>query len=107
MNTFYKSLICSGLLAILVSCQPQDKLFVQLNSEDTGVDFTNTITETDSINILENEYIYNGGGVGIADFNKDGLPDLYFSGNMVPNKLYLNQGIFHSQIFLQKQALKH
>ena len=57
MNTFSKYLICSGLLAFFASCQPQDKLFVQLGPEETGIDFINTITETDSINILENEIV--------------------------------------------------
>ena len=54
--------------------------------------FTNTITENDTLNILKEEYIYNGGGVGIGDFNNDGLSDIYFTGNMVDNALYLNQG---------------
>ena len=53
-----------------------------------------TCHETDSFNILSYEYIYNGGGVGIADFNNDQKPDIFFTGNQVPNKLYLNEGNF-------------
>ncbi|WP_018616662.1 FG-GAP repeat domain-containing protein, partial [Segetibacter koreensis] len=67
-------------------------LFKLLPSSQTGVNFTNTIYENDALNILNEAYIYNGGGVGIGDFNNDGLEDIYFSGNMVSNKLYLNKG---------------
>lgn len=59
----------------------------------TGVGFSNTIYESDTINILNQANIYNGGGVGIGDFNKDGLVDIYLAGNMVSNKLYLNKGL--------------
>ncbi|WP_158861115.1 VCBS repeat-containing protein [Lunatibacter salilacus] len=65
-------------------------LFRTLKSSATNLDFTNTITENDSVNILTYEYVYNGGGVGIGDFNNDGYPDVYLSGNMVGNRLYLN-----------------
>ena len=67
-------------------------LFTLLLSSQTGINFTNTIHETNDLNILTEAYIYNGGGVGIGDFNRDGLQDVYFSGNMVSNKLYLNKG---------------
>src|SRR4051812_25477403 len=68
------------------------KLFVLLPPAQTGIHFNNKITESDSLNILNQANIYNGGGVGVADFNKDGLMDIYFAGNMVSNKLYLNKG---------------
>jgi hypothetical protein len=67
-------------------------LFKLLKPSQTGISFNNKLTESDSLNILNQANIYNGGGVGIGDFNKDGLPDIYFSGNMVSNKLYLNKG---------------
>jgi hypothetical protein len=67
-------------------------LFRLLPSSQTGVRFANTITESDSLNILNQANIYNGGGVGIGDFNNDGLPDIYFAGNMVSNRLYINKG---------------
>lgn len=67
-------------------------LFEYLDSSITGIDFENTITETERINFLLYEYLYNGGGVAIGDINNDGLPDIYFSGNMISNRLYLNMG---------------
>lgn len=80
-------------ISILASCnQKEKKLFNSLPSSHTGITFNNLISETDTFNILTDEYIFNGGGVAVADFNNDGLPDLFFTGNQVSNKLYLNQG---------------
>ena len=69
----------------------KDKLFRQLPSSETGITFANRLTETDSLNALTFEYMYNGAGVGVGDFNRDGKQDLYFAGNQVSGKLYLNQ----------------
>lgn len=81
------------ILVFLFSCsKKEDTLFNQLSPEDTGIDFNNLIVESDSFNILTDEYIFNGGGVATGDFNNDGLPDLFFTGNQVPNKLFLNEG---------------
>lgn len=83
---------CLAALLLLCACNNHPTLFKALDDGTTGITFSNTITENDSINILDYEYVYNGSGVGIGDFNKDGLPDVYFSGNMVSNRLYLNKG---------------
>ena len=72
--------------------QKDPTLFELIPSEKSGLDFINTITEREEFNILTEEYIYNGGGIAVADFNNDQLQDLYFTGNQVENKLYLNQG---------------
>ncbi|MCW3081287.1 VCBS repeat-containing protein [Segetibacter sp.] len=69
-------------------------LFRLLPSSRTSINFSNKLTESDSLNILNQANIYNGGGVGIGDFNNDGLVDMYFAGNMVSNKMYLNKGNF-------------
>ncbi len=66
--------------------------FVHLDSAATGITFANQITENDSINVVNFQYCYNGGGVGIGDFDQNGLPDIVFSGNQVSSKIYLNQG---------------
>ncbi len=66
--------------------------FETLSSTKTGIDFYNSITESDSFNFYTYEYIYNGAGVAVGDINNDGLVDIYFSGNQVQDKLYLNKG---------------
>jgi len=65
--------------------------FTKLSPGETKVDFVNRIEENDSLHIFRYEYLYNGNGIGIGDFNNDGLPDLFISGNTVANKLYLNK----------------
>ncbi|QIP17323.1 CRTAC1 family protein [Spirosoma aureum] len=84
-----------GLVGLFGSCTSKEKLFVQRKSSETGITFANRLTENDSVNVLSFEYMYNGAGVGVGDFNKDGLVDVYFAGNQVSSRLYLNQGDFH------------
>ena len=85
-------------LSILFSCSKKtdlpksETLFVELNLQKTGIDFTNQLTETEDFNIIEYLYFYNGGGVAVGDINNDGLLDVYFSSNQLPNKLFLNKG---------------
>ena len=77
---------------LLASCNNNIPLFKEISSEHSGIHFNNKIVENDSINPIDLTNIYNGGGVGIGDFNNDGLQDIYFTGNLVSNKLYLNKG---------------
>jgi hypothetical protein len=91
MNRFRLLCICLPILW-LVACNNKRTLFEQISSSHSGIRFNNQITENDSINPLDIVNIYNGGGVGIGDFNNDDLPDIYFTGNMVSNRLYLNKG---------------
>ena len=67
-------------------------LFKLLTPAQTGVTFANTITTTDSLNVQTDVYVYNGAGVAIGDVDNDGLPDIFFAGNMVSSRLYLNKG---------------
>ncbi len=67
-------------------------IFKKLGSEVSGIQFSNNLVENDSLNYLSYAYLYMGGGVSAGDINNDGLIDLYFTGNMVSNKLYLNKG---------------
>lgn len=82
------------LTAFLFACQKQEKpkRLQLLSPERTAITFENSITENDSINVVNFQYCYNGGGVGIGDFNKDGLPDVLLTGNQVSSELYLNLG---------------
>ncbi len=81
------------IFLLFFSCRESTR-FQLLNSIQTGIDFNNTITETDSFHIMSFEYIYYGAGVGIGDLNNDGLQDLVFAGNQVSSKSYLNLGDF-------------
>ena len=67
-------------------------LFDWLATEATGVDFVNYLKEDQRVNFYRYQYLYNGGGVAIGDVNNDGLNDLYFTGTLMPDRLYLNQG---------------
>jgi len=89
---FACSLFLVFIFLFITSCKKNEPLFRSLPSTETGVHFSNTIVENDSINPIDVTNIYNGGGVGIGDFNNDGLQDIYFTGNLVSNKLYLNKG---------------
>jgi hypothetical protein len=66
-------------------------VFTKLSPKDTRLNFVNKIEENDSLHIFRYEYLYNGNGIGVGDFNNDGAPDLFISGNTVANKLYLNK----------------
>lgn len=68
------------------------KVFSLVSSEKSGLDFKNVLKESDNLNYFTYEYLYNGGGVCVGDINNDELPDLFFTGNMSPNRLYLNRG---------------
>jgi len=79
-------------LLFLFGCSNSDSIFKKLDSSKTGIEFVNKIEETETDNVLNYEYFYNGGGVAAADFNNDGLIDLYFTANQGEDKLYLNKG---------------
>ncbi|PHN08673.1 VCBS repeat-containing protein [Flavilitoribacter nigricans] len=90
-------LIISGTV-ILLGCQRTERpLFEQLPTGTTGISFTNVVDETEELNVMQYEYLYNGAGVGVGDFNGDGLADLYLTANTLENKLYLNRGDFSFQ----------
>ena len=94
------------VLLFVFSCTPsKDTLFKRLPSKLTNINFNNLISESEDFNILTNEYIFNGGGVAVSDFNNDGYPDLFFTGNMVSNQLYINKGNLEFQEITQEANL--
>ncbi|MEM6348528.1 MAG: VCBS repeat-containing protein, partial [Bacteroidota bacterium] len=101
MNRLLPSILLLLFASVIqLSCQTQTAyapmsegpLFETLTVSESGINFLNHIEETDQTNFFTYEYLYNGGGVAVGDVNGDGLPDLYFTGNMVVNRLYLNRG---------------
>ena len=89
--------VCFFFLSSLLSCKNNKTLFKKLSSDQTGIHFNNRIIENDTLNPIDVTNIYNGGGVGVGDFNNDGLQDVYFTGNTVSNKMYINKGAFKFQ----------
>lgn len=84
------------LAGALTGCgsSDQEPLFSHLPSESTGITFRNDIESRPGRNVLNYTYLYNGGGVAAGDVNGNGRTDLFFTANMGPNALYLNQGDF-------------
>jgi hypothetical protein len=106
MRTFIYTCSWIMLVITLFSCNNKtDTLFTEIPSSHSSVEFNNTIKENESYNILTYEYLYNGGGVATGDINNDGLTDIIFTGNMVPNKLYLNKGDFKFQEITGKAGI--
>jgi hypothetical protein len=92
----YKKLFIFHFICLIIygcSVAPENKFHI-ISPDDSGIHFSNTIIPNDTFNVIDFYYIYNGAGVGIGDFNNDGLQDVYFSGNEVANQLYLNKGDF-------------
>jgi len=83
------------LIITLISCSEKEiKLFEEISSYDSGIDFENKLFYKEDFNIFTYRNYYNGGGVVLGDINNDGLLDIYFTSNLNQNKLYLNKGNF-------------
>jgi hypothetical protein len=90
----HSTIILVSVCSLIISCKRHGPLFQLIPSDHSNIHFSNHLVENDTINPFDVPNMYNGGGIGIGDFNNDGLPDIYFTGNQVPCKLYLNKGDF-------------
>ncbi|NBB77147.1 MAG: hypothetical protein GVY02_07190, partial [Bacteroidetes bacterium] len=96
-SSFFRLLLLfTFILLILNGCSGDDPqpLFERLDESQTGITFQNQITVSDTMNSESHAFIYNGAGVASGDVNNDGLVDLFFTGNMVSSRLYINRGNF-------------
>lgn len=89
-----RSLVILSLAAILLNsgCNRSQGTFRKLSPSRSGIKFFNELIENDTLNYTKFPYMYMGGGISIGDINNDGLDDIFFTGNLVPNRLYLNKG---------------
>lgn len=95
------------LLVFACACgdSSTDKLFTKISSSSSNINFKNLLIEDEQFNVLNYPYFYNGGGVAIGDINNDGLVDVFFTGNMVKNRLYLNKGDFEFEDITEKSTV--
>ncbi|MEO1626645.1 MAG: VCBS repeat-containing protein, partial [Bacteroidota bacterium] len=108
MQIVYR-LFVLALLCWLTACQSSSDdrpLFEFVAPAQSGVDFSNDISYRDSLIALSFEYLFNGSGVAVGDINQDGLSDLFFTGNMVPCRLYLNKGNFQFEDITQSAGIE-
>ncbi|MEM1258964.1 MAG: VCBS repeat-containing protein [Bacteroidota bacterium] len=106
--------IWSTILVLILACNEtkekpsettKEPLFSLLTPEESGIDFINYVENQKDFNIFKYRNFYNGGGVAIGDINNDGLPDIYLTGNMEPNKLYLNKGALQFEDITEKAGV--
>ena len=89
-----------------VSVTASGPQFSLLEANQTGLNFKNIVKETESFNYFVYDAVYQGAGVGVGDVNNDGLDDLFFCGNSVPDKLYLNKGKFQFEDISKSAGLE-
>src|SRR5438445_4821204 len=101
----YLALVILFLLSGCTTEKREAPLFKLLSPNETGVKLDNTITTSDSLNVQTDVYIYNGAGVAVGYINTDRLPDIFFAGNMVSSRLYLNKGGMHFEDITEKAGV--
>ena len=107
-DTIYCKITIVLICFLLNSCannKPDHSLFTVLNTEKTGIHFSNQLSPSPAFNLFSYMYYYNGAGIGSGDFNNDGLIDLFFTANQQPNALYLNMGKMHFEDVTQQAGI--
>ena len=108
---FYLFFLC---LLLVAACRPsqnsnnqtdETSIFLKMTPDQTGINFINEVKDGEQFNVLTYRNFYNGGGVAIGDINNDGLPDIYFTANMQPNRLYLNKGNWKFEDITEKAGV--
>ena len=103
--SMYKNLLYVLLLTFLCSCESNEQFLFQEVSHASNIYFNNKLEFSLELNPYTYRNFYNGGGVGLGDINNDGLLDIFFAGNLVDNKLFLNKGNFQFQDITEKAGL--
>jgi len=99
-------IVCIAAFACSSPDQPGNALFTSINSSQSGIKFTNNLLFNKDFNIYTYRNYYNGGGVAIGDINNDGLVDVYLTGNLSPNRLFLNKGDFKFEEITEKAGVE-
>ena len=106
---FLPAIIIIAALYPIQGCKQEqvnpNTLFKLLKSDETNINFINKLTYDENFNIFTYRNFYNGGGVALGDINNDGLIDIFFTANMLPNKLYLNKGNFQFEDITEKAGI--
>lgn len=88
------------------SANSKNSVFTRMSGEETGIEFINALTLKEDFDVFRYRNYYNGGGVGLADFNNDGLTDVYLTSNMGDNKLFLNKGNWKFEDITERAGVK-
>jgi len=107
---YYGIIFFFAFLILIQACsvdgtEESNSLFETIPPSHTGIDFENNLFPTEEFNMYVFRNFYNGGGVAAGDINNDGLPDIFFTGNMVSNRLYLNKGNFEFEDITESAGL--
>lgn len=111
-NKTLRLLFLLSITGLIYGCQTRRSmntsggLFELTDPQKTGIDFENTVSYDQDFNIYTYRNFYNGGGVAIGDINNDSLPDIFFTANRGPNRLYLNKGNFQFEDITEKAGVK-